>query len=77
MATVIILSSAQANQVRGPSGEASTLATLQPIALLDGTFYLGVETLSDANFAEHHALLAGLPQVDFSSIQALIPPSPG
>ena len=77
MPMVIILSAAQANVVRGPSGEQPTLATLQPVALLDGTFYLGVETLTDPNFAEHQGLLAGLPLVDFSAIQALIPPPPG
>jgi hypothetical protein len=71
---VIILSSAETDQVRGPSHEAPGLASLQPIALLDGTFYLGVETLSDPNFAEHRAMLAALPQVEFGSIQALVPP---
>ena len=77
MPMVIILSAAEANIVRGPSGEQPTLATLQPVALLDGTFYLGVETLTDPNFTEHQALLAGLPVVDFGAIQTLIPPSPG
>ena len=47
MPMVIILSSAETDQVRGPSHEAPGLASLQPIALLDGTFYLGVETLID------------------------------
>ena len=77
MPMVIILSAAQSNVVRGPSGEQPTLAMLQPVPLLDGTFYLGVETLADPNFTEHQALLAGLPVVDFSTIQALIPPPPG
>ena len=77
MPMVIILSAAEADQVRGPSHEAPSLATLQPVALLDGTFYLGVESLTDANFAEHHAELAGLPQVEFGAIQALVPPPAG
>jgi hypothetical protein len=73
MAMVIILGATEANQVRGPSDAAPTLAALQPVALLDGTFYLGTETLADPDFARHHALLSGLSRVDFDSIQALLP----
>ena len=77
MPMVMILSPADADRVRGPSTETPGLATLQPIALLDGTFYLGVETLTDPNFTERQALLAGLPVVDFSTIQTLISAPPG
>jgi len=72
MATVILLSTAEADQVRGPSGESPGLASCQPVALANGDFYLGVETLGDPNFAEHHALLSGLAQVDFDTVKDLL-----
>jgi hypothetical protein len=77
MATVILLTAAQADQVRGPSTEFPTFAALAPIALTDGRCYLGVEVLADPAHAEAAAFLAGLPHADFATIQALLPPEPG
>ena len=74
MATVILLTSEQANTVRGPSAEFPSMAALQPIALTDGRFILGVEVLTDPAHAEDHDYLAALPQVDFATLADLIPP---
>lgn len=73
MSTIILLTSAQAAQVRGPSSEAPNLAALMPVALTDGRFILGVEVLGDPLHAEYAAFLSTLPQVDFSTVAALLP----
>jgi hypothetical protein len=73
MSLVILLTPAQAAQVRGPSDEAPGLAALQPIALTDGRFILGAEVLNDPLHAEDHAFLASLPQVDAATVAALLP----
>lgn len=73
MSAVILLTAAQAAQVRGPSDEAPTRAALQPVALTDGRFILGVEVLADPLHAEDHALLSTVPQVDYSTVQSLLP----
>lgn len=49
----IILTQEQADQVRGES--------LIPVEL-EGRFILGLNVLSDAAHAKHHAFLASLPQ---------------
>jgi hypothetical protein len=74
MPTVIVLTAEQADVVRGPSTARPDFARLQPIALTDGRFYVGVEVLAGPDFAEHHAFLAALPQVDFATLADLIPP---
>ncbi len=77
MATIILLTAAQADQVRGPSAEMPNFAALAPVALTDGRFYLGVEVLVDPAHGEDVAFLSTLPQADFATIQALLPPEPG
>mgnify|MGYP003347387300 CR=1 FL=1 len=73
MSIVIVLTGAQAQRVAGPSDEAPNLAALQPVALTDGRFILGVEVLADPAHAEDAAFLGALPQVDSSTIAALLP----
>lgn len=73
MVTVILLTADQAATVRGPSGEAPNLSALQPVALTDGRFILGVEVLDDLSHADHWALLAELPTADFADVAALLP----
>ena len=45
MSTVILLTAAQATQVRGTSAE-TALSALQPVPLSDGRYILGVEVLT-------------------------------
>lgn len=73
MATVILLTGAQATQVSGPSNEQPKIARLNPIALTDGRYILGVEVLTDPLHAEDAVFLATLPQTDFSNVSNLIP----
>ncbi len=78
MPEVILLTAAQADTVRGPSEEAEAAATLQPIALTDGRFYVGVEVLDDPAHDAHRDVLAALPTVDFAILAAfLLPPEHG
>jgi hypothetical protein len=74
MATIILLTAAQATSVRGPSTEAPNFAALAPIPLTDGRCILGVEVLSDPLHAEDATLLSTLPQADSSTIASLMPP---
>lgn len=73
MARVILLSGAQADAVRGPSAESPSMATLEPVALTDGRYILGVEVLSDPAHAEDHDYLAALPTADAADIAGLLP----
>lgn len=70
---VILLASADADQVRGPSATVDG-AALMPVALSDGRFILPVAVLTDPAHAEHSAFLAGLAQADLSTVQSLLPP---
>lgn len=72
MSAVILLTADQAAQVAGASQE-TPLAALQPIALTDGRFILGVEVLADPAHVEDVAFLSTLPQVEFSTVAALMP----
>lgn len=72
MVAVIILTADQASQVAGVSQE-TPQAALQPVALTDGRFILGVEVLSDPTHAEAVAFLSTLPQVDFATVASLMP----
>lgn len=72
MSTVIVLTAAQATQVRGPSNE-TPLAALAPVPLTDGRYILGPEVLTNPNHVEDAAFLAGLPQVDFATVASLMP----
>lgn len=76
MATIILLTAAQATQVRGPSSEAPNFAALMPVTLTDGRFILGVEVLTDPLHAEHAAFLSTLPQADFSTVANLLSVGP-
>ncbi|NQW52159.1 MAG: hypothetical protein HQ465_13065 [Rhodospirillales bacterium] len=73
MATVILLTAAQADAIRGPSGEAPALAALKPVQLTDGRYILGVEVLSDTLHTEYWPLLEGLPRASVEDIYDLIP----
>jgi hypothetical protein len=73
MPNVILLTSAEADVVRGPSAEAPARAALAPVALTDGRYILGAEVLDDPLHAEDHTFLAALPQADVAEIVALLP----
>ena len=73
MPTVILLTAAQADAVRGPSNEAPTQAALLPVALTDGRYILGVEVLTDPLHVEARAFLTSLPTAAFADIAALLP----
>jgi len=73
MARVILLSGAHADNVRGPSAESPSMATLQPVALTDGRYILGVEVLSDPAHADVRDYLAALPTADAAEIAGLLP----
>lgn len=73
MPTVILLTAALADAVRGPSREAPARAALDPIALTDGRYILGIEVLTDPLHSEDRTLLASLPTADFSEVAALLP----
>lgn len=63
MAMFILLTVAQAGQVRGPS--AVTLsASLNPIERQGSSFILGVGVLTDPAHEAHQEFLAALPQLD-------------
>lgn len=72
MATAIVLTAEQADEVRGVSS-ASELTALEPQPLTDGRFYLGAAVLDDPSHAEHRDLLASCPLVDFEDLRALLP----
>lgn len=76
MSTVILLTSAQAAQVAGPSDEAPKFAALMPLPLSDGRFILGVEVLADPMHAEDAVFLSTLPQADYATVQSLVPVKP-
>lgn len=61
MSSVIILTAAEAEAVRGNS---TPIAAIEPVALTDGRFILGIEVLTDPAHAKHHAFLALLPCLD-------------
>ena len=69
---VIMLTAAEADQVRGPSATVES-AALVPVALTDGRFILSTAVLDDPAHAAHRDFLAGLPQADLSYIANLIP----
>ena len=69
---VIVLTAAEADQVRGPSVTVES-AALAPVALTDGRFILSIMVLDDPAHAAHRDFLAGLPQADLSDIANLIP----
>jgi hypothetical protein len=57
---VIILTEAEADHVRGPTGEGAALA---PVALANGTeWVLPVTVITDPAHAIHHDYLDALPQ---------------
>lgn len=63
MAAFILLTSAQADQVRGPS-ISTPLAALDPVERQDGLFVLGSGVLSDPAHAVHREFLGTLLQLD-------------
>lgn len=62
--------SVQAGGISGPS-TISPHATLIPVALTDGTFYVGVEVVTDPAFADRS--FAAIPVVAYATISALVP----
>ena len=73
MTDMIVLSAADADQVRGAE---SPIAALVPIALLDGRFILPVAVIADPAHAAHAALLSTLPRQDLAQLLDLLPPPP-
>jgi hypothetical protein len=73
MAMVILLSAAEAEEVRGPSA-LHLAAALNPLPLTDGRFYLAAGVVDDPLHGAHQALLASLPQADYSTLAGLLPP---
>lgn len=73
MTQFIILSSNEAGAVRGPSNGLPVLAALEPVALTDGRFILGVEVLADPMHAGHATFMGALPQADLTTIAPLLP----
>jgi hypothetical protein len=69
MSSVIILTAADAEAVRGMS---TPTAAIEPIALMDGTFMLGIEVLADPAHARHLSKLSGLVTVDTKDISGLL-----
>jgi len=61
MSSVIILTAAEAEAVRGNS---TPIAAIEPVALTDGRFMLGTEVLADPAHKAHWDVLTKLPQKD-------------
>jgi len=73
MSDFIVLSAAEADQVRGVD---SPIAALVPIALLDGRLILPVAVIADPAHAAHAAFLSTLPRQDLAQLLDLLPPPP-
>lgn len=71
---MLILSAEQAEQIRGVTAEGHAL---EPIALIDGTFVLPEECLSDPAHAARRAVLEGLPVRAVSDDEYLRPHDDG
>lgn len=69
MSRLIILTAAEAEAVRGMS---TPMAAIEPVALMDGTFMLGIEVLADPAHAKHLSKLSGLTTADVKGIEMLI-----
>lgn len=65
--TMIQMNATQAAQVSGPS-PSDARKVLTPIALPDGTFYVGAHVLNEPGFADRAALLQGFPQIDYDAM---------
>lgn len=65
--TVIVLTAGQAQTVRGTYNE---IASLEPVPIGDGRYFLPLAVLEDANFSEVHDELAALP------VEEIILPEP-
>lgn len=65
--TLILLTSEQADQVRGLNADGT--AELDPRETSGGMFVLGAQVLIDPAHAAHHALLAACPLVDVESVE--------
>ena len=70
MSSIIILTAAEAEAVRGNS---TPMAAIEPVALMDGTFMLGIEVLTDPAHVKHLSMLSGLATADAQDIAALLP----
>jgi hypothetical protein len=67
MALFILLTSGQADAVRGVS-ESVPYAALDPVEREGDVYILGVEVLADPAHATHHDYLAALPCMDDSDL---------
>lgn len=75
MSTIIMLTAAQATQVRGPSVIIGT-SSLEPVGLTDGRFFLPEEILADPAHALHYTLLNSCPKQAYEDLDpGLIPQS--
>lgn len=64
--TVIILTKTQAQTVRGTYNE---IASLEPVPIGDGRYFLPLAVLTDPNFAEVHEVLSSFPVEEVTIIQ--------
>lgn len=69
---LILLTPEHVAAVRGPSATAPS-ASLEPIALTDGRYIVGIEVLADPAHAAHYALLSTLPTCELEDIAHLLP----
>lgn len=78
MTTCILLTAAEADQVRGPSAT-DPHAALHPVEREGGVFILGVEVLQDVAHRAHWAFLETLPTKDSNDADfpAELPPAQG
>jgi len=64
--TVIILTAEQADSIRGTY---NGIASLEPVPIGDGRYFLPLAVLEDANFSEVHELLSSFPVEEVTIIQ--------
>lgn len=64
--TAIILTTEQADSIRGTYNE---IASLEPVPTGDGRFFLPLAVLNDSNFAEVHEMLSAFPTEEITIIQ--------
>lgn len=64
--TALILTEGQADSVRGTYNE---IASLEPVPIGDGRYFLPLAVLNDPNFAEVHEVLSSFPIEEVTIIQ--------
>jgi hypothetical protein len=72
MTSVVLLTEAEADAIRGPSTVSPALA-IAPCPLTDGRFLVPADVESDPYHAAHWELLGGLPHDTYANIAHLVP----